>query len=82
VIITAGVRSNSYLARMAGLKVLGVELFSIGQIHPEDASYRVFEENGGRYACYVFRDTRLVGAIRAWISDRTSVRPGNDDSGE
>jgi len=138
VIITAGVRSNSYLARMAGLdvnsgvvvdqhlrtsdpdiyaagdlaehqgtvygtwapsqfqgaiagrnavgaasvfagisrsnsiKVLGVDLFSIGMIHPDDASYLTFEENGEHYQKFVFRDSRLVGAI---LVGDTSIAP-------
>lgn len=129
VIITAGVRSNSYLARLAGLevnagvvvdqhlrssdpaiyaagdlsefqgmvygtwapaqsqgvvagsnaagqeltfdgiprsnsiKVIGADLFSIGQIHPADASYLIFEEDGQDYSCFVFRDSLLKGAI-------------------
>ena len=129
VIVTAGVRSNSYLARMAGLevnngvvvnhhlqtsnpdifaagdlvehqgtaygtwapaqfqgtiagmnavggdvvfagiprsnslKVLGAEMFIIGQIHPDDASYEMFENDGESYDFFVFRDTRMVGAI-------------------
>ena len=45
------------------LKVLGVDMFSIGQVHPEDASYRLFEENGDHYDLFVFRDSRMVGAI-------------------
>lgn len=129
VIITAGVRSNSYLARMAGLKVnngvlvdnhlrtsepdifaagdlsefqgmlygtwapaqsqgvvaggnavgqeltfegtprsnsikvIGAELFSIGQIHPDDASYQIYEEIGKNYSYFVFRDSQMKGAI-------------------
>lgn len=56
-VIFAGIpRSNS-------LKVLGVDMFSIGHVRPEDASYRVFEEAGERYDFFVFRDSRLTGAI-------------------
>jgi len=137
VIITAGVRSNSYLARLAGLevnsgvvvdhylrtsdpaiyaagdssefqgmiygtwapaqsqgtvvgsnaagqelifdgiprsnsiKVIGADLFSIGQIHPDDASYQVFEETGQEYSFFVFRDSLLKGAIL--IGDTSSA---------
>jgi len=46
------------------LKVLGVELFSIGNVHPEDASFQTVElAEEGRYASFVFRDGHLVGAI-------------------
>jgi len=56
-VVFAGIpRSNT-------LKVLGVEMFSIGEIHPDDASYEVFESDGDCYDFFVFRDTRLVGAI-------------------
>ena len=130
VLITAGVRSNSYLARMAGLtvnngivvndnlasshldifaagdvaehrgvsyglwgasqfqgtiagrnavgektdfagiprsnmlKVLGYDLFSIGSITMEDGSYESIDgEIDGNYYCFIFHDSRLVGAI-------------------
>ena len=46
------------------LKVLGVDVFSIGQIHAEDPGFRVIdEESDGRYFRFVFRDHRLVGAV-------------------
>jgi len=46
------------------LKVLGVDLVSIGKFEPEDGSYQVVEEaEDGRYMRFVFRDSRLVGAI-------------------
>jgi len=51
------------IPRSHGIKVLGVDLFSIGVVHPDDASYLVFEEDGDRYRQYIFRDSRLVGAI-------------------
>lgn len=55
--VFAGIpRSNS-------IKVLGVELFSIGMVHPDDASYQVFESDDGHYQMFLFRDSRLVGAI-------------------
>jgi nitrite reductase (NADH) large subunit len=46
------------------LKVLGYDLFSIGQILTEDASYEVIDaERDGRYFYFVFRDHYLVGSI-------------------
>ena len=46
------------------LKVLGVDLFSIGQINPEDASFHAIDrETDGSYFRFVFRDNRLVGAV-------------------
>jgi nitrite reductase (NADH) large subunit len=46
------------------LKVLGLDLFSIGQINPEDASFRTFDQEAdGRYFRFVFYDNRLVGAV-------------------
>lgn len=46
------------------LKVLGVDLFSIGNVHPEDGSFQTFErEEEGSYSSFVFRDNRLVGAV-------------------
>ena len=52
------------IPRSNTLKVLGLDLFSIGAVQPEDASYRVIaEETAGRYFRFVFRDTHLLGAI-------------------
>lgn len=65
----AGLHAAGEAARFAGiprsniLKVLGIDMFSIGQVHPDDASYTVFEEDAANYAAFVFRDLRLVGAI-------------------
>ena len=52
------------IPRSNTLKVLNIDLFSIGQVHPGDGSYRDFElfENN-RYYYVVFRDGQLVGAI-------------------
>jgi nitrite reductase (NADH) large subunit len=45
------------------LKVLDVDLFSIGQFEPADGSYDLFEEEGpGTYLRLVCRDGQLVGA--------------------
>ncbi len=46
------------------LKVLQVEMFSIGIIEPEDGSYDTFEkETDDEFCRFVFRDSHLVGAI-------------------
>ncbi len=46
------------------LKVLGLDMFSIGQVNPEDASFRTCDhEAEGDYFRFVFRDNRLVGAV-------------------
>lgn len=52
------------IPRSNTLKVLGLELFSIGQITPEDASFDVMDqERDGQYFRFVFRDHHLIGAI-------------------
>ncbi len=52
------------ISRSNSLKVIGVDLFSIGAIHPEDASYSVFEEDSDEhYRQFIFRDSSLAGAI-------------------
>jgi len=46
------------------LKVLAVEMFSIGNVHPDDGSFTTYElDEADRYAWFVFRDSRLVGAV-------------------
>ncbi len=46
------------------LKVLGVDMLSIGQFEPQDGSYQVIEQEATEgYMRFVFRDGRLVGAI-------------------
>ena len=46
------------------LKVLGLELFSIGQITSEDASFEEMQwEDNASYFRFLLRDSRLVGAI-------------------
>ena len=46
------------------LKVLGYDMFSIGQVHPEDASYEVIDgQLDGGYFCFTFRDSYMVSAI-------------------
>ena len=52
------------LPRSNTLKVLGLDMFSIGRIMPEDAGFRVFEQEAeSGYARFVFHESLLVGAI-------------------
>jgi nitrite reductase (NADH) large subunit len=62
------------IPRSNTLKVLGVDLFSIGQIHPEDASCRAIdEEQDGRYFRFVFRDNHLVGSVLLGDNSLTGI---------
>ena len=46
------------------LKVLGFDMFSIGRIAAEDASYEIIDGTvHDHYQYFVFRDSRMVGAI-------------------
>ena len=48
----------------ARLKVLGIDLFSIGQFMPEQPSdLLVSEEKDGNYASFIFRESKMIGAI-------------------
>ena len=52
------------LPRSNALKVLGVDLMSIGRFEPEDGSYEVLAAETERaFAHFVFHDGRLVGSI-------------------
>ncbi len=52
------------IPRSNSLKVLGSDLFSIGQIKLEDGSYQEIEEAvDNNYAYFLFRDSRMVGSI-------------------
>jgi nitrite reductase (NADH) large subunit len=52
------------IPRSNTLKILDGELFSVGQVHPADGSFQVFESKENlQYHYFVFRDGRLVGAI-------------------
>ncbi|MGB9722673.1 MAG: NAD(P)/FAD-dependent oxidoreductase [Chloroflexia bacterium] len=69
------------------LKVVGVDLTSIGEVQPEGEGFvelRRSEPEAGRYVKLVLRDGRLVGAIllgerkrvrlfNRWIAERTDV---------
>jgi nitrite reductase (NADH) large subunit len=46
------------------LKVLGIEMFSTGQIAPQQPGDRLVEtKKDGQYACFVFRGERMLGSI-------------------
>jgi nitrite reductase (NADH) large subunit len=52
------------LPRSNTLKVLGLELLSVGDFVPVDGSYEVLSDaDGERFAEFIFRDGQLVGAI-------------------
>ena len=52
------------IPRSNTLKVLGDNLFSIGQIAPKDSMDQVIEtELDGKYSCYIFNNNRMVGSI-------------------
>lgn len=52
------------IPRSTTLKVLGMDMFSIGEFEPADASYTCLEHEADvQYRRFVFRDNRLVGAI-------------------
>lgn len=69
------------------LKVLGLDLFSIGQFNPQDASFHTFDEEAdGRYCRFVLRDNRLVGAVllgntKLATTVKQAVESGRDYSG-
>lgn len=61
------------IPRSTSIKVLGVDLLSIGQFEPEDGSYVLIEEdNADSFTRFVFRDTHLVGAILFGRNDGSS----------
>jgi nitrite reductase (NADH) large subunit len=50
--------------RSNNLKVLGIDLYSIGRFTPDAVPDRLFEvESGGDYACFNFNGSHLAGAI-------------------
>ena len=52
------------IPRSNTLKVLGVDLFSIGQVTLEDGSFDATDqETDGKYQRFVFRDSYLIGAV-------------------
>ncbi len=58
----------------AFLKVVGVDVFSIGQFMPEDESAKIIEkEDGGNYARLAIKDGKLIGANL--VGDTTAALP-------
>lgn len=52
------------LPRSNALKVLGIDLLSIGQFEPEDGSFlELDDESDDAFAHFVFRDGKMVGSI-------------------
>jgi nitrite reductase (NADH) large subunit len=52
------------MPRANTLKVLGVDLFSVGVVQPQDGSFEeVSEQRDGKYYRFLFRDHALAGAI-------------------
>ncbi len=52
------------IPRSNSLKVLGVDLLSIGKFEPQDGSDLVIAgEKDGKYSRFVFRDSHLIGCI-------------------
>ncbi len=69
-----GTADFSGLPPTTRLKVLDVDLFSIGALALPDASYRLVEErDGGTYRGLVIRDGRIVGA--ALLGDSSLAAP-------
>ena len=62
--LAGGVVEFGGVPRANTLKVLGLDLFSIGQINAEDASFHAVDRRTEEsYFRFVFRDNRLVGAV-------------------
>jgi nitrite reductase (NADH) large subunit len=66
----AGANAVGQTAEFAGaprsntLKVLGIEMFSTGQITPQQPGDRLIEtKKDGQYACFIFRGERMLGSI-------------------
>jgi nitrite reductase (NADH) large subunit len=52
------------LPRSNMLKVLGVDMFSVGCIQPEDGSYQIIEGiDNDNYFYFLFRDCHMAGAV-------------------
>ena len=89
----AGMNAGGLVTEFGGiprsntLKVIGVDLLSIGKFEPEDTSFRVVEqEAGGTYYRFVFHDGRLVGAVLLGDTSvsgpvKKAIEGGNDFSG-
>ncbi|MBN1676186.1 MAG: FAD-dependent oxidoreductase [Kiritimatiellae bacterium] len=61
------------LPRANSLKVLGLDMLSIGTVQPEDGSYRMLEHvSDGRLFQFIFRDGRMAGAV---LMGDTAIAP-------
>ena len=75
------------IARSSMLKVLGVDMFSIGTIDGSEGAYLVFEhEIDGKYTHLVFLDKKLQGAvllgnISRSVRIKSAIESGEDFSG-
>jgi len=90
----AGMNAAGSTARFGGiprsntLKVLGLDLLSIGQFEPEDGSYQVLEtETESGYCRFVFRDEHLVGSVLVGDASlsgpvKTAIENRTDFSGD
>ncbi|MFC1498277.1 FAD-dependent oxidoreductase [Verrucomicrobiota bacterium] len=59
--------------RSNALKVLGIDMFSIGQFTPEDGSYQVFhKQESGVFRYFVFHDGKMVGCILLGDAESTT----------
>lgn len=76
------------LPRSNTLKVLGLDLLSVGEFAVPDGSYDLrVDQNGDRFAQFVFRDGRLLGAIlighgECHAATKKAVETGRGFSGE
>jgi nitrite reductase (NADH) large subunit len=70
------------IPRSNTLKVLGLDLFSIGQVNPDEAGFQILdEESNGRYYRLVFHDNRLVGSVLLGDTKLTSAVKNAVESG-
>jgi len=75
------------IPRSNTLKVLGLDLLSIGQFEPEDGSFQVIEtQQAEAYYRFVFRDEHLVGSVLVGDTSpagpvKTAIEAGTDFSG-
>ena len=72
------------LPRANSVKVLGLDLFSIGQFVPVDGSYMEKDlEEGGNYYHLVFQDGKLVGAILFGDAEKsTQIKKAIEDKAD
>jgi len=89
----AGMNAGGLVTEFGGiprsntLKILGVDLLSIGRFEPEDGSFRVVEQEAdGTYYRFVFHDSRLVGAVLLGDTSvsapvKKAIEGGSDFSG-